>query len=65
METTIFEVNAGNVDNESYYNCVQLVKLTMYSNPMQAIKELGLKILVNKDKCGNIVLPKREIKSQF
>ena len=51
----IHEVNADNINEESYYNSIQLALMTGYANPYLAIKETGEKVMVKKDHCGNIV----------
>lgn len=60
FRTTIHIVTAENIDKESYYNCVQLSRITGYANPIGAIKTLTreghqTEWKVEKDKCGNIV----------
>jgi hypothetical protein len=53
--TTTHTITAENIERESYYNLVQLQRLTRYGNPIGAIKASGQVWTVEKDECGNIV----------
>ena len=55
MKKTIYVITAENIAHESYFNCVQLCKLTGYADPIAAIKSLRAEWTVEKDECGNII----------
>lgn len=48
-------ITADTIDSESYYNLVQLCRLTGFANPIGAIKANRETWHVIKDDCGNIV----------
>jgi hypothetical protein len=50
-----YQITADNVRNESYFNLVQLCRLTGYAQPSLAIKSIGEVWTVEKDGCGNVV----------
>lgn len=47
-------ITADSIHAESYYNLVQLSKLTGYANPLGALRATGESIQVTRDDCGNI-----------
>lgn len=49
------EITAENIKSESYYNLVQLCRLTGYANPIRAMLSLKTAWKVQKDKHGNII----------
>lgn len=49
------KIDKTNVDQESYYNLIQLCRITGYANPLAALKQTGEVVEVVKDDCGNIV----------
>lgn len=53
--STHHEITAENVSKESYYNLVQLCRLTGYADPIAAIRANGQTWTVKKDGCGNIL----------
>jgi prophage antirepressor-like protein len=55
MQETTHEITAANIEAESYFNLVQLCRLTGYANPIGAIKANGETWTVTKDECGNLL----------
>lgn len=47
-------IDGQNIKGESYYNLVQLVRITGYWNPVGALAETGQSVTVERDECGNI-----------
>ena len=52
---TTHTITAENIERESYYNLVQLQRMTRYGNPIGAIKATEAVWVVEKDECGNIL----------
>lgn len=48
-------ITAENILDESYYNLVQLCRITGYADPLAAIRATGERFEVVKDACGNIL----------
>jgi len=56
MQTTSFDIiNGQNINEESFYNCCQLAKITRYADPIAALKATGEAWSVTRDNCGNIL----------
>jgi hypothetical protein len=49
-------VTPATVSRESYYNLVQLCRITGYSDPIAALKATGEIVAVKRDASGNILL---------
>ena len=49
------EITASNVSSETYFNQVQLCRITGYANAPAAIMATGEVWAVRRDDCGNIV----------
>jgi len=47
-------VTRDNIDNESFYNVVQLCNITGYADPVAALKSTGETVRVTRDNGGNI-----------
>lgn len=48
-------INAENIHAESYYNVIQLARITRYANPIAALNQTQQTVRVERDACGNIV----------
>jgi hypothetical protein len=53
------QINGSNIANESFYNLVQLQRITGYANPIAALRTTGETFGVIRDECGNIVSGQR------
>lgn len=47
-------LNASNITAESYYNLVQLTRLTGYANPIGAARQ-GIEFTITRDENWNII----------
>ena len=55
MKTTAHVITRKNIRDESYFNLVQLQRLTEYADPLAAIRFSEKRWAVTKDECGNII----------